>query len=92
MGRDLSTQRIEALAPPHPPCFEDQREWNAWLVWCMRSNEIHPIKVVKNGAATFNHETEFCADCSREHRTEMQLQERCRPSWLRDLAAEKAAA
>lgn len=92
MGRDLNTVRVEELAPPHPPCFEDQREWRSWLVWCLRSAEIQPLKLVKGSQPSFNYETEFCADCSRAHRTEMELQERCRPNWLRDMAKPKAAA
>lgn len=88
----VTEQRVMELAPPHPPCFEDQREWRQYLLWCVRSVEIKPIKVASSGAASFNHELEFCADCCKAHRVEMELQERCRPSWLRDMAAAKEAA
>lgn len=77
------------LAPERPPCFPDQLEWQHYLMWCVRSHvnadDPKPIKMVA-GVATLNPTFDFCVDCSAAHRTEMRLQERCRPDWLKTAA------
>lgn len=87
---DRVSAQIERAAPQEPPCFDGREQWVAWLQVAATAcdKDVRPLmyRSAKNGEekpAAFNHEVDFCRDCTSKYRTEMQLQERCRPDYVR---------
>jgi len=73
------------MAPPAPPCFSSRDQWLAWVesaAMTGRGNE-RPLILKPGQPVRFNTEIDFCADCSKQHRSKMIAENRCDPIALR---------
>ena len=83
---------VDDLAPPPPPCFFNRSGWMQYLQSAAAAqnqrNEPVVILIAKDGAATFNFDFPFCADCTQIKSLDMMRKERCQPEYLRRLGGE----
>ena len=77
---------VDDLAPPPPSCFFNRGSWMQYLQSAAAAqnqrNEPVVIRIAQDGAATFNHDFPFCADCTQVTILEMTRQGRCNPEYL----------
>ena len=77
---------VDDLAPPPPSCFFNKVQWVEYLKSAAAAqnqrNEPVVINIAKDGAATFNWDFPFCADCSEIKSMEMTRAGRCNPEYL----------
>lgn len=77
---------VDDLAPPPPSCFFNRSSWMQYLQSAAAAqnqrNEPVVILVAQDGAATFNWDFPFCADCSQIKSIEMTRAGRCNPEYL----------
>lgn len=80
---------VDDLAPPPPPCFYNRSSWMQYLQSAAgaqnQRNEPPVIQIAKDGAATFNWDFPFCADCTQIKSLEMTRAGRCSPHYLVNL-------
>ena len=80
---------VDDLAPPPPSCFFNRGSWMQYLQSAAAAqnqrNEPVVIHISQDGAATFNHDFPFCADCTLVKSMEMTRQGRCNPEYLVNL-------
>ena len=80
---------VDDLAPPPPSCFFNRSSWMQYLQSAAAAqnqrNEPAVILIARDGAATFNWDFPFCADCSKIKRMEMTRAGRCNPEYLVNL-------
>ena len=85
----------EALAPIAPPCFSSRNQWLEYVAACAvdwREGHLPGPLVLKAGEpARFNPAFSICEDCDDRHAAQMQRQGNCRPRYLIDLFAARAA-
>ena len=77
---------VDDLAPPPPSCFFNRGSWMQYLQSAAAAqnqrNEPVVILIARDGAATFNWDFPFCADCSKIKSMEMTRHGRCNPEYL----------
>lgn len=82
------------LAPAAPPCFQDRLSWLEFLQGALEASRgtvtVGPLDLRKS-EPRFNYALDFCQDCTAKHAHAMQEQSRCKPLYLREMAAPEKA-
>ena len=84
-----------ALAPLAPPCFSSRGQWTEYVAAAATAGrDGHlpgPLLIETGKPVRFNPEFSFCSDCDDRHAAQMQRQGNCRPRYLIELFAARAA-
>lgn len=83
---------VDDLAPIYPPpCFHNRTIWLEYLksaAAAQNQRDEPKVILIRDGAASFNWDFPFCADCTQIKSLDMMRKERCQPEYLRRLGAE----
>lgn len=76
----MNIHQVFDLAPTTPACFHSRTQWTEYLLSAQRYSKA-PVLPFSGGEyqAGFN----FCKDCTRHHKTEMQAVGQCQPEQFR---------
>lgn len=88
-------EHVRWLAPVAPPCFADRLLWVEFLASAaegQNSQGEQKVLIFEVGKPVrFNHDFDWCTDCTSDYRREMQRQGRCNPDHLRERAPKEPA-
>jgi len=93
--RQGRAESAAALAPVAPPCFSSRDQWVEYVSACaidQRGGHLPGPLVMEAGQAVrFNPRFDICGDCDDRHARAMGHSGKCKPRYLIELFAAKAA-